>query len=253
MKCSNSIKVVAAAFLVNCGFHAQGEDELVKPDTSNAARVEREILQKWIAQDLHFFADGRGSPRLFLRRHPVRVAIALGAQPINEEVSSLIARLSEAAGVPYELTSKDVNLAITVDTPINDGDKPNPLLWKRVGLSETMYKIVSETGSWASGCGIYTFDNDPNGQVGLSITFADSKLEPELIKNCVIDGIIRAFGVRLKRKLILRSEDGYFQFIALVRALGVCDRTIGTERLASMSEDEQKSKYVNCAADLLGK
>jgi hypothetical protein len=253
MKCSNLIRAFALAVLVNCSFYAPGEGQSPKQDASSFTRIAREILQKWIAQDMHFFVDSNGASRLFLRRQPVRAAIALGAQPIKEEVNYLIARLSNAAGVPYEFTSSDVNIAIIVDTPINDGDKPNPLLWKRVGLSEARYKIVSEAGSWASGCGIYSFNNSQNGEVGLSITFADSKLEPARIKDCVIEGTIRAFGLRSHRKSTLLSDDGYIQFVALAKALSACERGIGVELLARMNESEQKLKYVECASELIEK
>jgi hypothetical protein len=129
----------------------------------------------------------------------VRVAIYPQLPSIADEVRFLIDRLSNAVGVSFEMTSRNVNLAIVVDTPINEGDKPNPVLWKRVGLSEKMYDIVSESGSWDTGCGLYSFSSE-DGQVGLSITFADSKLEPGQLRNCLIEGAIRSFGLRARKK-----------------------------------------------------
>jgi hypothetical protein len=253
MKCSSLIRAFALAVLVNCSFYAPGEGQSPKQDASSFTRIAREILQKWIAQDMHFFVDNRGAARLSFRREAVRAGISVGSLTIKEEVEYLIARLSKAAGVSYELTSRDVNFAIVVDSPINDGDKPNPQLWKRVGLSEELYKIASEQGSWASGCGIYSFGNGETGQVALSIAFADSKLDPARIRDCVIDGTIRAFGLRAYHKSILLSEDGYIQFVALAKALSACERAIGVELLARMNESEQKLKYVECASELIEK
>ena len=69
----------------------------------------------------------------------------------------------------------------------------------------------------------------------------------------MIDGALRAFGVRSNRTGIISSEDGYFQFVHLVKALGVCDRSLGGAGITSNNENEQKSKYAECAADLLDK
>jgi hypothetical protein len=142
---------------------------------------------------------------------------------------------------------------IVVDSPINVGNKINPALWKRVGLSEEMYSIVEETGNWASGCGSYSFRNDNTGQIGLSTVFADSKLDTPKMRDCLIDGVLKAFGPRAGRKLALISDDGYFQFVALVRALRRCEQSIGIDRLVALKESEQKSKYTDCAVDLLSK
>jgi hypothetical protein len=246
--------LLSIAILIFGSFGARAEVQPSKQETSEASRAAKEILQEWIAQDMHFFVDRQGAAKLFLRRQPVKAALSLGSLPVKDEVVYLIDRLSRAAGVPYELTSREVNLAIVVDSPINEGDKPNPELWKRMGLSEAMYNIVSsEPGKWASGCGIYSFGNAANGEVGLSITVADSKLEPARLKDCVIDGTIRAFGLRSQRKLVLRSDDGYLQFVDLARAMSACERLIGSERLASMKENEQKSQYLECASDFLEK
>jgi len=114
-----------------------------------------------------------------------------------------------------------------------------------------MYKIVSESGEWSTGRGVYSFGNAQTGQVGLSIVFADSKLDTQNMTDCVVEGTLRAFGVRSNRKLIIRSEDGYLQFVAVVAALRECERSLGVDYLTSLSEDAQKSKYVECAAGLV--
>src|SRR5438477_6685507 len=116
-----------------------------------------------------------------------------------------------------------------------------------------MYEIVAAEARWASGCGLYTFANRRGGEVPLSIVFADSKLEPAQIRSCVIEGVIRAFGLRAHRKLILRADDGYFQYIDLAKALSLCEKKIGIERLLSMSENDQKSNYAECAAKVMDK
>lgn len=240
--------VGALMFLIFC---IQGERAFAQ--TNPSSEVFRSNLQKWIERDLYFFKDSHGTARLFLRRDTVRFAIVPSSSPMREEVTGLVAELSKAAGIAYEETSTDVNFAIVVDSPINVGDKINPALWKRVGLSEEMYTIASEKGSWASGCGWYSFGNANTGQVGLSIVLADSKLDVPTIRDCLIDGVLKAFGTRANRKLVLRSEDGYYQFVPLVRALRRCEQSIGVDRLIALTETEQKSKYAGCAADLLNR
>ena len=221
---------------------------------TSPSEVVRNDLQKWIERNIHFFKDSHGTARLFLRRDTVRFVLVPSSIPVREEITALIAELSKAAGVSYEGTSVDVNLAIVVDSPVNLGDKPNPALWKRVGLSEEMYRIIEESGSWASGCAGYSFGNANTGQVGLSIVFVDSKLDVPTMKDCLIDGVLRAYGVRSNRKFAVRSEeDGYYQFVALVKALRRCEQSIGIESLIALKESEQKSKYTDCAVDLLSK
>jgi hypothetical protein len=244
--CRNAVSALIFLFLF-----VQSEQAFAQ--TSPTSEVFRNEFQKWIERDLHFFTDSRGTARLFLRRDTVRFALVPSSIPMKEEVTGLIAELSKAAGVAYEETSTDVNFAIVVDSPINVGDKINPALWKRVGLSEEMYTIISETGSWASGCGWYSFGDANTGQVGLSIVLADSKLDIPAIRDCLIDGVLKAFGTRANRKLVLRSEDGYYQFVTLVRALRRCEQSIGVDRLVALKESEQKSKYAECAADLLSR
>jgi hypothetical protein len=172
MPCLNLLRIVVVVISLPCSFGTQTEAQSPNQDTTDSVHVARAIFGKWIAENLYFFPDSRGRRNLFLRRQPVKAAILPASLQMKDEVSHLIAALSTASGVPYELTSGDVNLAIVVDTPVNKADKLNPELWRRVGLSEEMYTIASETGSWASGCGTYSFGNKETGQVGLSITFA---------------------------------------------------------------------------------
>jgi len=241
--------VGALVFLILC---IQNEQAFAQ--TSPTSEVFRNNLQKWIERDLHFFTDSRGTARLFLRRDTVRFALVPGSIPMKEEITGVIAELSKAAGVAYEETSTDVNLVIVVDSPINVGDKLNPALWKRAGLPEEMYSIVEEKGSWASGCAVYSFSDTNTGQVGLSIIVADSKLDAPKMRDCLIDGVLKAFGPRADRKSILISEDGYYyQFVTLVRALRRCEQSIGVDRLITLKESEQKPKYAECAADLLSR
>jgi hypothetical protein len=229
-------------------FAAQAGERVAQEETSlNGPRG----LHAWIERDLYFFRDPAGKARLFLRRGPVKVGLMGLPGTLKSEVSTLIADLSKAAGITHQQTFADVNLAIVVDSPIHVEDKPNPVLWKRVGLDEKMYKIVSESGKWNSGCGVYSFGNAQTGQVGLSIVFVDSKLDTQNMTDCVVEGTLRAFGVRSNRKLIIRSEDGYLQFVAVVAALRECERSLSVDYLTSLSEDAQKSKYVECAAGLV--
>jgi len=87
----------------------------------------------------------------------------------------------------------------------------------------------------------------------LSIVFADSNLEPAQVRNCVIEGVIRAFGLRTHRTQILRTDDGYLQYVALTKALSICEKRIGIERLLAMSESDQRATYAGCAAEVLDK
>jgi hypothetical protein len=240
-----AVVLSAVSFVV---FPARTEERVVQnAPLQNGNRK----VQSWIERDLYFFRDPAGKARLFLRRQPVNVGMIGLPGTLKDEVSALLADLSKAAGVAHQQTFDDVNLAIVVDSPIHVADKPSPTLWKRVGLDDEMYRIVTEAGPWTSGCGVYSFGNAQTGQVGLSILFVDSKLDDQAMTDCVIDGTLRAFGIRSNRKTIMRSEDGYMQYIAVVAALRDCEQTLSADRLASLSEGEQKSRYSECAADLV--
>lgn len=239
--------------LLACSFSAGADTQVSKMAQVDVGSDANDVLRKWIESDLHFFPDERGVPKLVLRRQAVKVGIMADPFPFMDEVSRLIGRLSDAVGVTFEMSKRDVNLAIVVDSPVNDGDKPDPGLWRRVGLSQSMYEIVAAEARWASGCGTYTFSNRRGGEVPLSIVFADRKLEAAQIRNCVIEGVIRAFGLRAHRTRVLRAEDGYLQCIALAKALSSCEKKIGMERLSSLSESDQKSTYAGCAAEFLDK
>lgn len=215
-------------------------------------RVANDDLQKWIGGNLHFFPNEAGIPKLFLRRQPVRVGILANPDVSRDEILRPVARLSNAVGVQYEISKSDVNLVIVVQPQINDGDKPEIGLWKRAGLSQKMYEIVAAQAKWDSGCGIYSFGVKGGGEVPLSIVFADSRLEPAQVNSCITEGVIRAFGLRAHRTQILRSDDGYLQYVALARALSICERKLGVDRILSMNESDQRASYAGCAADLLG-
>ena len=140
-----------------------------------------------------------------------------------------------------------------MQSPINDGDKPEIGLWKRGGLSQKMYEIVSAQANGSSGCGIYSFAVRGGSEVPLSIVFADSKLEAAQVRSCVIEGVIRAFGLRAHRTQVLRADDGYLQYVALAKALSVCEKRIGIDRLLAMSEHDQRISYAGCASIFLDK
>jgi hypothetical protein len=106
---------------------------------------------------------------------------------------------------------------------------------------------------WSSGCGIYSFAVRGGGEVPLSIVFADSKLEPGQVRNCIIEGVIRAFGLRARRTLILRADGGYIQYIALAKALNACEKRSGIDSLLAMNESDQRASYAGCAAESLDK
>jgi hypothetical protein len=241
------------AVLLICSFVARAEAQSPREGGPGVHSVANDNLRKWIENDLHFFPNERGIPKLFLRRQPVRVGIPADPFPIKDEVGNLIARLSDAVGISYEISMRDVNLAIVVDSPISDGDKPDVGLWKRIGLSQSMYEIVSGQAKWSSGCGIYSFTNKGGGEVPLSIVFADSKLKPAQIRDCVIEGVLRAFGLRVHRTQILRADDGYLQYVTLAKALSVCEKKVGIEHLLSMSESDQRSSYSECASEIMEK
>ena len=96
----------------------------------------------------------------------------------------------------------------------------------------------------------------PSFRADKDFDWGDRAKEAELhryygMTDCVVEGTLRAFGVRSNRKLIIRSEDGYLQFVAVVAALRECERSLSVDYLTSLSEDAQKSKYVECAAGLV--
>ena len=182
--------VGVAVLLLACSLVVRAEAQSPKGETETDS-IAKDNLRKWIEFDLHFMPNEQGISKLLFRRQTVKVGMPADPFPIRDEISDLIAKLSDAVGVSHEMTKRDVNLAIVVDSPINEGDKPDMGLWKRVGLSQKMYEIVSAQSKWASGCGIYSFGIRGGGEVPLSIVFADSKLEPAQVRSCVIEGVIR--------------------------------------------------------------
>jgi len=224
---------------------------LFQGDSSGAADNEEisRALRSWIKQDIYFFKDRSGSHRLFVRREPVRAFIHSDIALTPEHVENALKLFAEAAELPLEITNRNPNIIVVVTSPINDGGKPNWKLFQRLGLPEIALNVVGETGSWASGCGIYTFSG-PDETAALSLIFAEKGLPNRQLTDCLTEGTIRAFGVHSNAKTSVHSSDGYFYYLQLVAALRHCDKSIDAARNAS-DPGQLESRYVDCAAEHL--
>jgi hypothetical protein len=216
-------------------------------------------LRDWVEDQIYFFKDSKDSSRLFTRRTDVRAGVHLDDVGIQGEVKEVIALLSTASGLSHEFTRLNTNLIAVVGSPINLGDRPNPeFLRRRIGLPESGISIITQSTGWAEGCGIYSFtgsvESGTEGQVSLSLALADSRLPPEKIKDCLIDGIIRAFGMRAHSRTVLRSRDGYLQYAVLLAALRTCDQSLDkSDETNGTDEPKLRERYRTCAMEQLAK
>jgi len=77
---------------------------------------------------------------------------------------------------------------------------------------------------------------------------ADKNLSAGDLKDCVTDGIIRAFGFRTKRTSTVRSVDGYLQYLVLAKALRRCD---GEVRERPSDDASLRSTYTQCSKEII--
>lgn len=220
--------------------------------SSNAAQNNNnfsDTLRGWISKDIYFFKDRKHLPRLFIRRDPVRAFIYSDVPTAPEHVERAISHFADFSGVSFNITSTNPNLIAVITSPISEGNKPNQQLFRRLGLPDTAYDIVGETGGWSSGCGIYTFSG-PDGQAALSLIFAESKLPAPKLEDCLIEGVIRAFGLRTSASNTIRSADGYLYYLTLAKMLAACDRSIDRSR-DNLDQSAVEKNYIDCVAGFL--
>lgn len=241
-----SLASIAILLAANTPLGAFAQVATTQTQAAKPSGATNSSLRAWIENDLTIFEDRNKTLKLFLRRAPVRFVLLPNHHPVADEAFQLAGTLAKGAGLSHEATTRDPNLVVIIDTPVNDGDKPNRVLWRNYGLPDDALKIVSERGGWSSGCGNYSF-RDADGNISMSIILADSTFSEGVIRACVVEGIIASFGLRQGHKSMIRIEDGYLQYVLLVRALRTCDSK--PEFQSSQEKDELKTRYTNCVLD----
>jgi hypothetical protein len=210
------------------------------------------LLREWIEDDLHFLSDSNNNPKLAIRREPVRAHVYSEDRSADEDMRLALTLLSQASELKIEFTSVNPNSLAIVTSPINDGDKPNRALLKRLGLPDGAIDIVSSTGGWASGCGMYAF-GDQFGNILMTLAFGDKHLPSDKLKDCVTEGILRGFGLRTKRSSTIRAADGYFHYLLLIKAVRFCDKelVLATEGRGNITA--LRRRYTDCASEFIKK
>ena len=215
----------------------------------------RSLLSVWIGSQIHFFTKANGAPSLFVRRAPVRGKVYSEIAGLEQNLQRKIELFSSAAGLSYKPTNVNPNIMAVVGSPINSGDSPNRAFLRHLGLPEQFIDIVARSTGWSNGCGIYSFTGNVaagmDGQVILSLALADARLPVDKIEDCMTEGIIRAFGVRINARTVIHERDGYFQYLQLVSALKTCDRQINFSTKRQVSLTALKALYVACASEQL--
>jgi hypothetical protein len=205
-----------------------------------------EFLRQWIGKELSFLRTPKNDVRLFVRREGVRAFVHSELPAATKLVRSALSHFSSAAGLSLEFSNTNPNFIAVVTSSINGGDKPNPDLFRRLGMPPSALQIASDSSGWKDGCGIYTFAATENAQVALSLAFAEKSLSEQRMSDCLTEGVIRAFGAHVNAPNIIHSLDGYFQYLLLVKTLKQCDRTINTGAPSSDRSGLER-RYLDCA------
>ena len=201
------------------------------------------ILHDWIDANLHIFVDRDGNRKLFSRRGDLRAAVYSEIPNVDIEAKEILESFASAIGIKTEYTRQNPNILVYVTSSINLGDKPNPELLKKMGLSGPAYtKHIGKSEGWSSGCGVYTFVSLKN-EPALSLAIADRSLGREKSLDCLVEGIIRAFGMRGHETKVIRRDEGYIQYLYLARAFKKCDSEITPNR----AELEYRKALTLCA------
>lgn len=210
-----------------------------------------DYLARWLETQLYFVGDKEGRTKLFFRREPVRVLLHTANPVIDKDVKHSIEAFSIAAGLSVQFTSRDPNLIAYVDSPISEGDRPSQTFLRKVGLPDGAINAMKNSTGWASGCGIYTFQNERAGPL-LSLAFADRRLSDTQIVDCMTEGVIRAFGFRHSARSTVRAEDAHLQYIFLVSHLRVCDQKLQVQN-GGQDQSDVRSQYLECLLDRIRK
>jgi hypothetical protein len=236
-------KIVILASIVSLALHLS-----YRESAADGQRID-EFLRQWIRNDLYSFSDAKGKSRLFVRRDPVRAFIYSDVPLAKDILSENISVFSEYSNLAVDFTNVNPNLIAVVTSPINDGDKPNWQIFRRLGMPDTALTVVGASASWASGCGMYTFAGE-QGQPALSLIFAEKSLPESSLRDCLVEGTIHAFGMRVAATTSVRSSDGYLYYLQLARALQVCDARLDSTR-AELDRAMLENKYLDCAVEQL--
>jgi hypothetical protein len=210
------------------------------------------LLREWIEDDLHFFPDANKLLKLAIRREAVRAHVYSEIRPLEADIRLTIGLFAQAFEVPVEFTRENANLGAAVMASISDGDRPNRIVLKGLGLPDNAIDQIARSGGWASGCGHHIFANQFGG-ILLGLALADKNLASNQIKDCLTDGISRAFGLRTKRTSATRARDGYVHYLLLAKALRQCDRELVLSAEDRMSITNMRRAYSGCASQFIQK
>lgn len=228
---------------------AAAQNSLDKDRPEAAERI-NSATRQWISDSMKFHENKDGNLKLLLRRAPVKFFLSIPFGSVADEAAVLIGSLSRAIRVSFDYATREPNLIIVVDTPIANGDQPNPAIWQKFNLPREALKTIAERGGLSSGCGNYSF-RDPDGQISLSIVLADSAIGEESIRSCVVEGVISSFGLRHNRKYSIRPDDGYLQYVLLLRSIGDCETQYGSKIFAANDAEGLRLRYTDCLVSRL--
>src|SRR5262249_8692088 len=205
------------------------------------------VLRPWIASNIHIAPDKNGRPQLFIRTQDVLADIRSAAPWIVQDTRILIGVLADAFRLRSEFTRTNPNLFVVIAPQISDERQPNRTLLRELGLPDSAIDIIGRTETWANGCGAYAF-RDSSGHVSVSIVAADTRLEPKIMQDCILTGVVLSFGLRINTKSSVNAADGYYQYVVLGRALRLCSEEINADQT---SRGDVADRVADCAANFM--
>lgn len=199
-------------------------------------------LKPWIEKNIRIGNDKNGRAQLFIRTQNVVADIRFDDFDVASEARAALAALADAFGLRHEFARPNANLFIVSSRQIADGSRPSSSLLRELGIPDSAIDIMVRTENWNSGCGVYDF-SDRNGRISASIVAAETRLGANLMRACVLTGIVFSFGLRMQTKALIVPDDGYYHYLALARAIRTCS---GEELGANAAASSQK--IADCAA-----
>lgn len=192
--------------------------------TLSVANELDDLLEGWVTQNTHFEKDQNGRNTLFIRKVPVRIRLESDDPKVVADARMAVANLSDAFGLQYGYTSRDVNLLVVVADGITTDGKPNTQLLRRFRVPEMMVETIAESDEWSKGCGVYA-GHEKDGHIAVALVFAEKSASENDVRRCVVTGIIFGFGLRIPSRLALGDSRDYIEFLLLARAITHCDKS----------------------------
>jgi hypothetical protein len=188
-----------------------------------------DLLEDWVVQNVYFEKNQDGGDTLFVRKEPVRIYLESDDPKVLADTRVAVANLSEAFGLQYEFTSKNVNLMVVVANGITIDGKPNRNLLHRLKVPEVIVETIAKSDQWSKGCGVYA-GHDKGGRIAIGMVFAEKSASEDDVRTCVATGIIFGFGLRVSRRTALDEPHDYVQFLLLARAITRCEKNAIVKR-----------------------